>query len=226
MPSDYWATAGWWWDLEFWNRSVTRGAYIDNEYAEIQTTFAKLPLTFDPATGIANISPTRYLAQSGRDSRFRMRGKQVSLTRDVLLIDAGRHWRTDWLTLGIDSDGFTFPGHRSTIRVYPFAGQRAPRLRYLTLDLEAPSVPVGATFRSNDGRWDVDLKTGEDKMIQVSVCVPAKGYADVTIDPRGSGAVWGDLSTKNGIGHSRMRSIWLNRIALADELGTCRASAA
>jgi hypothetical protein len=221
VPGDYWATAGWWWDMEFWNRSVTRGAYVHNEFAEIQTTFSKLPLTFNAATGVADISPTRYLAQSGRDSRFRMRGPQVSLTRDVLLIDAGRHWRADWLTQGIDNDGFTFPGRRGTIRVYPFAGQRTPRLRYLTLYLNAPAAPVGATLRSNDGRWDVDLKAGTDQTIQVSVCVPAKGYADVTIDPRGAGPVWGDLSSKPGIGQTRTRGIWLNRIALADELGTC-----
>ena len=221
VPGDYWATAGWWWDMEFWNRSVTRGAYIDNEYAEIQTTFSKLPLAFDPATGVADISPTRYVAQSGRDSRFRMRGPQVSLTRDVLLIDAGKHWRTDWLTMGIDDDGFTVPGKQGTIRVYPFAGQKAPRLRYLTLYLEAPGAPMGATFHSNDGSWNAGLKANSTDQIQVSVCVPAKGYADVTVDPRGSGTVWGDLSAKPNIGIDRVRSIWLNRIALADELGKC-----
>jgi hypothetical protein len=212
--------------MEFWNRSVTRGAYIHNEFAEIQTTFSKLPLTFDAATGAANISPTRYLAQSGRDSRFRMRGQQVSLTRDVLLIDAGKHWRTDWLTLGIDNDGFTIPGQPGTIRVYPYTGQRGPKLRYVTLYLDAVANPVGATFRSNDGHWDVDLKPHTDTTIQVSLCVPAKGYADVRIDPRGAGPVWGDLATKSGIGLTRTRGIWLNRIALADELGKCRANAA
>lgn len=226
VPSDYWATAGWWWDMEFWNRSVTRGAYIHNEYAEIQTTFSKLPLTFDAATGVASISPTRYVAQSGRDSRFRMRGPQVSLTRDVLLIDAGKHWRTDWLTLGIDDDGFTIPGQKATIRVYPYRGQQRRRLRYLTLYLDSVANPVGATIRSNDGKWDVDLKPHADQTIQVSVCVPAKGYADVTLDPRGGGPVWGDFSTKAGTEVGRTRSVWLNRIALADELGKCRASAA
>jgi hypothetical protein len=211
--------------MEFWNRSVTRGAYIDNEYAEIQTTFSKLPLTFDPATGIADISPTRYIAQSGRDSRFRMRGPQVSLTRDVLLIDAGKHWRTDWLTMGIDDDGFTIPGKQGTIRVYPFAGQRTPRLRYLTLVLEAPGAPMGGTFRSNDGTWKVDVPANGTQQIQVSVCVPPKGYADVTVDPHGEGQVWGDLSSKLNIGIDRERSIWLNRIALGDELGRCASAA-
>ena len=83
------------------------------------------------------------------------------------------------------------------------------------------SSPVGAGFRSNDGKWDVDLKPQTDATIQVSVCVPANGYADVAIDPRGAGPVWGDLATKNGIGLTRQRGIWLNRIALADEIGKC-----
>ncbi|HZQ16043.1 MAG TPA: hypothetical protein VFA82_04640 [Gaiellaceae bacterium] len=219
IPGDYWATAGWWWDMEFWNRSVTRGAYIHNEYAEIQTTFPKLPLTFDPATGRASISPTRYVAESGRDSRFRMRGRQVSLTRDVLLIDAGARWRADWLTLGIDDDGFTFPGRTGTIRVYPYDGQTEPRVRYLALYVNAVSARVGAAFRSNAGSWSVELPPGSDTTEQVSVCVPARGFADVTVVPHGSGRVWGDLSTRSGIGLQRVRGIWLNRIALADEIG-------
>lgn len=219
LPGDYWATAGWWWDMEFWNRSVTHGAYIHNEFAEIQTTFPKLSLAFDPKTGLATISPSRYIAQSARDSRFRMRGAQVSLTRDVLLIDAGSHWRSDWLTFGIDSDGFTIPGQRGTIRAYPFPGQKRPRLRSFTLYLDAVGARVGAAFRSNDGHWSVDLQPHADTTQVVSVCVPAHGYADVTVDPRGAGQVWGDLATKDGISETRVRGIWLNRIALADEIG-------
>jgi hypothetical protein len=221
VPGDYWATAGWWWDLEFWNRSVTRGAYIDNQYAEIQTTFSKLPLSFDPATGVADISPTRYIAQSGRDSRFRMRGPQVSLTRDILLVDAGRHWRSDWLTFGLDNDGFALPDRKATVRIYPYSGQRRPTLRYLTLYFQAVSTRVGATIRSNEGRWDVDLKPGTAAQTQAAVCVPAKGYADVTIDPHGAGPVYGDLSTKQGIGLTRERGVWVYRIALGDEHAAC-----
>ncbi len=219
LPGDYWATAGWWWDMEFWNRSVTRGAYIHNEFGEIQTTFPKLSLLFDPATGRANISPTRYIAESGRDSRFRMRGTQVSLTRDVLLLDAGRTWRADWLTFGIDSDGFTIPNQRGTIRVYPYDGQREARVRRVTLYLDATNGREGATFKSNNGHWNVDLAANTDTINVVSVCVPAHGYGDITVDPSGSAQVWGDLALKSGIGLTRVRSLWLYRIALADEIG-------
>jgi hypothetical protein len=222
LPGDYWATAGWWWDMEFWNRSVTRGAYISNEFAEIQTTFPKLDLTFDPRTGRASISPTRYVAESEQDSRFRLRGPVVSLTRNVFLIDAGRVWQADWVSGGIDSDGFTFPGKTGTIRVFPAAGQKEPRVRYLTLHLVAPNEPLGAAVRSNMGHWKVDLPANGEADQEVPVCVPADRPGVIGILPHGSAPTFGDLSTKSGIGGTRIRGIWLNRLALADEIGpTC-----
>jgi hypothetical protein len=219
VPGDYWATAGWWWDMEFWNRSVTRGAYIRDEYAEIQSTFPKLKLRFDPRTGRANISPTRYVAQSERDGRFRMRGRVVSLTRGVLLLDAGGQWRADWLTSGLDDDGFAIPGRTATIRVYPFDGQRFPRVRSLTLHLLATNGPVGAVLRWHGGRVTVHLAANAETDQGVSLCVPPHAPAVLTLAPHGAATVWGNLAFRAGLGEVRTRGIWLNRMALADEIG-------
>ena len=137
IAADYWDTAFYWWDLEFWNRSVTRASYPGNRFAEIQSTFPNLDLRFDRRTGRANTSPTRYVAQSDFETRFRVRGPTVSLTRDLRLIDAGSRWYADWRTSGLDDDGFTVAGRPVRLLVYPAPGQRGRRLRHVTFQVLA-----------------------------------------------------------------------------------------
>ena len=49
--ADYWASVGWWWDIEFWNKSVDRAAYLPGEFLWTPSTFPKVMLRFDPRTG-------------------------------------------------------------------------------------------------------------------------------------------------------------------------------
>ena len=63
-----------------------------------------------PATGRASVSPTRYVAQSDKETRFRISGTAVSNTRGAMLIEAEQPWRTDWLTFGLYDDGWSRPG--------------------------------------------------------------------------------------------------------------------
>ena len=217
IQGDYWATAGFWWDLEFWNRSVTRAAYPDNRFAEIQSTFPKIDLQFAWATGKASESPSRYVAESDEDARFRIRGETVSLTRSVRLIDAGDDWRADWVSRGLDDDGFTVPGRVARIRVYPLAGQRKPTMRTMTFHVLAHSarlgVDIGGTTTFVDGDHDAD--------VGASVCVPPNGFATVQVQGIGSTRVWGDLGARAGIYQSRVRGVEIDRISLADETSVC-----
>jgi hypothetical protein len=221
IPGDYWATTAFWWDLEFWNRSVTRAAYPKNRFAEQQATFPKLHLTFDPATGRANTSPTRYVAESDRETRFRISGATMTVQRDVRLIDATRPWRLDWLTYGLDDDGFTDPGRRVAIRVFPMPNQQGRIKRYMTVQLQAHSAPVGADLESDLGRAPVRLQPHKDATVQAEVCVPARGHATVFLQPIGVGRVYGDLGARAGIDETRMRSVQVVRISLADETSPC-----
>ena len=59
--ADYWASVGWWWDLEFWNKSVDRAAYLPGQFLWTPSTFPRVMLRFDPTTGVANASPTPYV---------------------------------------------------------------------------------------------------------------------------------------------------------------------
>jgi hypothetical protein len=216
LAGDYWATAGFWWDLEFWNRSVTHALYPGGRFAEIQTTFPKPDLRFDPATGRASTSPTRYVAESDRDSRFRIHGDTVSLTRDVRLIDAGSSWQADWTTSGLDDDGFTIPGRKAVLRVYPRPGQLGALERYLTIRFYGSSAALGATV----GGTRVALGTSNQD-VSASVCVPAHGVGTIAIHPHGEARVYGDLSSQVGIYETRVRGPQIERISLADETDPC-----
>jgi hypothetical protein len=216
--SDYWSTAAFWWDLEFWNRSVTRAAYPGNRFAEIQTTFPRLDLSFDPTSGRASISPTRYVAESDRESRFRIVGPTVSVTRDVRLIDAGSSWDAAWTTSGLDDDGFTVPGRTGTLRVYPARGQRRALRRFVTIRFVA--VTGGLRVRVGSAP-PVPVAQRANRDVSTSVCVPATRAASVPIQGLGSGRVYGDLGSPAGIGGSRIRGVQVERISLADETEDC-----
>jgi hypothetical protein len=218
IPSDYWATAAFWWDLEFWNRSVTRGAYPGNKFAEIQTTFPRLDLTFDRATGKASSSPTRYVAESDLETRFRIDGPTVSLTRNVRLIDAGPNWRAAWTTAGLDDDGFTVPGRTAVLRIYPLPQQHGGLTRSVTF-LVASSAG-GMTLRIGS-QAPIPIDPSANRNVETSTCVPADRPAVIRIRGTGSGRVYGDLGTTAGIGTSRIRSVQIQRISLADETSPC-----
>jgi hypothetical protein len=217
IQGDYWATAGFWWDLEFWNRSVTRAAYPGNRFAEIQSTFPKIDLRFDRATGRASASPTRYVAESDLETRFRVRGATVSLTRNVRLIDAGRAWRADWVTAGLDDDGFTVPGRTARLRIYPEPGQTRPLRRFVTVHVVAHSAPLGVTI----GHTTASVAADHDADVSTSACVRPHGYATVPIRAHGSTRVYGDLGGRAGIYRTRVRGVQVSRISLADETSAC-----
>ena len=212
IAADYWDTAFYWWDLEFWNRSVTRVSYPGNRFAEIQSTFPNLGLRFDRRTGRANTSPTRYVVQSDFETRFRVHGPTVSLTRDARLIDAGSRWHADWRTSGLDDDGFTVAGRPVRLLVYPAPGQRGRRLRHVTFQVLAlGDEAVGSTR----------MTANTEHAVRDRVCVPPDRPGSIVLRPSGSASVYGDFGTRAGIAETRVRSVRIQRIALADELGTC-----
>ena len=218
IEADYWATAAFWWDLEFWNRSVTRAAYPGNRFAEIQATFPRVDLTFDPSSGRASRSPTPYVAESDRETRFRIAGPTVSLTRDVRLIDAGSNWHAVWTTTGLDDDGFTVPGTAAVVHFYPQPRQRRPVLRFVTLRFVAHTAGLGVRVGHAP---PVPVVVGTNRDVAASVCVPAGGPALLRVRGLGSGPVYGDLGTPGGIGATRIRGVQVERISVADETGRC-----
>ena len=221
VSPDYFVNQQAWRDYEFWNKSVTRDIEDpERTFRYTGDTFAKTYLKFDPATGRSNVSPTAYVLQANQDSRFRVTGRIVIQHADTMLIKTGRHWRLDWLSAGLDPDGWTKPGVTATIRVFAAPGQRGPLVRFLTL---AVRVPYGATdrpvtIRSNLTTWRARVA---DTVTTVRVCVPPRGFAIVRLRVQGSSPIPGNLQASDSV--PRLGGVFLHEVALADETGgRCR----
>jgi hypothetical protein len=223
--ADYFASVGYWWDMEFWNKSVDHAAYRPGEFLWTPSTFPKLMLRFDPRTGAASSSPTPYVVQGSKETRFRISGKQVppiTDTRDMLLIKATMPWRAAWLTFGLTDDGWTLPNREARIRIFAFAGQSGPVTRTLTLGARAPFGVDARPFRAISNRDDVrGIAHGFDRgVVTLAVCVPAHGYADVRVRTPQSSAIYGDpKNSQTFFTVPRRGGVILTEIAVADEIG-------
>ena len=160
LPGDYFAEVAWWWDLEFWNKSIVRAAYLPDQFYWTPSTFPQVILHFDPKTGLANTTPsTQYVAQSYQDTRFLIAGPIVQNdtdTRNTRLIVADRPWRTEWLTSGLYDDGWTKPGVKGRIRVFAAPRQKTPVIRTVTVGVIAPDDVATRPFHARSNSITVD----------------------------------------------------------------------
>jgi len=225
IPGDYFASVGLWWDLEFWNVSAARVAGYPGEFEGTPSTFPKLHLRFDAKTGAANASPTEYAAISSKETRFRVSGPVRTQQYNVLLVDATRPWRTDWLTSGLTDDGWMEPGVVAHVRVFAVPGQRTAVSRALSLAFLAPptSRRIAFTVDSNVARWHDEGPNAGTVVGAIRVCVPRTGYADVRISTPIEGLTYGDMRNAATFGLERRVCLFVSSIALADEIGAaCR----
>jgi hypothetical protein len=221
LPGEYWPSVAYWWDLEFWNKSIVRSAHFRGQYEWTSGAFPRLFLRFDPTTGAASASPTPYVAQSEKDTRFRIAGIVRTLTSNVFIIEAERPWRAAWKTYGLYGDGWTKPGLDGKVRVFAFPGQEGSVKRALLLAVRAPFELERRPFHvvSNLDEWHADA-LGEAKVERiVEVCVPAGGYADVRISTPEHSLVYGDMRDQDSFAIPREAGVFLTQIALADEVG-------
>jgi hypothetical protein len=221
LPGDYWASVAAWWDLEFWNRSVVRTAGRPGEFEWTPSTFPKLELRFDPRTGRANVSPTRYVALSDKETRFRVRGTAIVDDRDTMVIDAGGRWRADWISSGLDDDGWTRPGRVARIRVFSAPGQQGWRIRGVNLGVRAPADVAARPFTvSSNVELQPNVATnGKTFYRTIPICVPPRGSTDIVIRSPAGSPVYGDMRDASSVGEYRVGGVLFTQIALADELG-------
>jgi hypothetical protein len=219
---DYFASATFWWDLEFWNRSVDRQAAPNGEFSSTPAgSFPNLDLHFDPRSGRANIDLNSYVAQLQTDARFHIAGRFLATQRGVSIVFPDRPWRADWVSYGLYDDGWTRPRTTARIRAFAAPGQKTAVARTLTLLLSAPedvaSRPV--TIRSDAGvvRLGVTPATVQQA---VPVCVPRHGFTDVTVRVTGSSIVNGDLTTLQSASVLRPAGVLVGGVTLASEPGT------
>jgi hypothetical protein len=215
IDGDYWASVSYWWDMEFWNESVDRAAYLDGAFEGTPSTFPKLALRFDPRTGLANIAPTRLAVQLVPDSRFQLYGTELLNDRNAALIDTGGgRWRANWITFGLYDDGWTKPGVTVRVRVFPRPGAAGPELRTLELHFLSPVDGRAVDVVSDRGRWHGTVSASQGTTVaDVPVCVPAHGFADVRIDAQGATPIHGDMRNYDTFGaRYRTAGVFLSRI--------------
>jgi hypothetical protein len=212
-----------WRDFEFWNKSIDRDVQYGGPWFFKYTgdTFPQRRIRFDPLTGLAAASPSRYVLQADQETRFRVSGTAIVAQEGTLLIDAARPWRADWITSGFYPDGWTQPGKAVRIRVFALPGQRTGRIRTVSLAVRAPEDITKRTFQLRSNRQHLEAVATPDTVREtVELCVPANGYAEVRLEARGSSTIPGDLRDYNLAEFTKRRGgIFVAEIALADEIG-------
>jgi hypothetical protein len=219
VSTAWFVSLGLWRDYQYWNASIDRDVELPSGvFTYSSFWFPKVSWSFDPTTGRADVSLTRYVLEADQESRFRLSGEKVGGADGLSLIDTKRPWRSDWLSFGLYDDGWTRPGITARVRVFALPSQRGPITRSLTFGVRAPVAARSFTISSNEG---VTRATASADTVfeTVEVCVPARGYADVRLRAAGSSAIPGDQASYATSVQPRSGGVFLSEIALADEVG-------
>ena len=223
LPGTYWENVSYWWNVEFWNESVRRAIVYEDAFTGTPETFPTTALGFDRSLGRANISPGGLVATAVAESRFHLAGKVLDEDRGVALVRPERPWRAEWMAFNLYRDGWTIPKVTGRIRVFAVPGQARRERRYVTITAQAPHDvgPRPLSISSNAGTWHQNATT-DSKSVQVSACVPMKGFADIRVDAPRYSPIYGDpRSEASFVSYARSGGVLLTGIALADEVGYC-----
>jgi len=231
VSSSYFISDERWRDIEFWNKSVVRDALPPDgsAYAYTGFWFPKLDVRFNPLTGVANISPTLWVAASDKDTRFAIAGTARADVGDVILTRADMPWRAAWISSGLFDDGWTKPGVTAHIRIFPAPGQRRARIRSFAFAVHAgpeiTSQPVDVD--SNLDRWVGQATNTGTVTATIPVCVPARGYAVIRLSTPVSSVIPGDQAMQSTSDGSRRGGVFFGETALSSEIGgLCHAESA
>ena len=187
VVGDVQRSRGTWWDVEFWNSTITD--QYDYAPAYGVTPFPNRELALDWPSGALRVGGPRvdYLVLPASDRRFQPRGTVVAGRDGLLLMRAAAPLRAAWAVQGTDKDGWTFAGRPATIRFYP-AGGGARRAR-VTVELTS-TVDVGGAraYRLSGGERPVTgrVAKGAQAHVPVTVCARPDAPTDLTVAVRGS----------------------------------------
>lgn len=219
VAGDYWASVAFWWDLEFWNRSIEWSIGLPGEFEGTPSTFPKTYLRFD-RLGRANVTLPGDVAQAVSDTRFHLAGSVIIDDRNVFLVEPERPWRADWTTTGLYDDGWTKPATPARIHVYPLPGQSGALTRALTVYAQSPNDVASRPFTvSADGRTAHGTATPSGSTLDATLCVPPDRSAALTVTARGASPIPGNPRTLQTFGQPRSGGVLLTRIYLSGQPG-------
>jgi hypothetical protein len=159
--------AEYWWDAEFWNKTVDRALAVDG--GQIYSPFAASTLSFDPKTGRGHgPEPTDLLVLDRAETRFGLAGaRRIGSAPHLVLVRVARPYRAAWLVSGAEADGGIRPGRSVRIRVFG-------RPRELVVSVRAPfeATRIQAfTLRSGAVERSMRVPPGAVVRASVTVCV-------------------------------------------------------
>jgi hypothetical protein len=174
-----------WWEAEFWNKDVKRVLRVDGG-----PTFTPFPVddvSVDFAGGrLSGPQPANFLVVSPKETRFRLveEAARVADVTPLRLVRVARPYRLAWATRGVSADGWTMPHQDGVLRFFGI-GRRVRRTIIVVLSAP-PEAPRPVTFTLEGGgsirRGSVD-PGGARPPVQLPICVPATGHADVVLSP-------------------------------------------
>jgi hypothetical protein len=203
-----------WWDVEFWNKRVTRGYLYRGRFGYTPETFPPDTIEVDFATGTVRGEVTPYIVRSTLDARFGLAGQPVAARDVVEVVRVDLPARAAWATRGLDPDGWTRPNRPATLRVYG-DGVVAVRMSL--------GVPALGSLRGYDlgGARVGYLSSTETRELQFEVCAEG-GHADVPIRLLGAGPALGIAVPPPMPQPQRIVGARLSRISATPTGRTCR----
>ena len=161
LPPEYW------WDAEFWNKTVDRALAPDGR--QIVTPFAADMLSFDSGTGrIRGREPTDLLVLDRREMRFGLVGtKRLAVMGPLVLVRVARPYRAAWLVSG---------GRERPVRIRVFGGRREFVLSSRAARVESVTIRNGGSARRRS------VRPGEELTICVSGSVTLVMQGSLQLD--------------------------------------------
>jgi len=177
VTGDWGQSAIFWWDVEFWNDSPRRVYEIDDEWE--YAPFPNRELRFDRSTGHVRgeSDAPEYVVASASDARVRLAGVVHAQNFGLYVLQAERPYRAEWVTRGLEPDGYVAAGRGATIHVFPEPG-RGPVRATLDVTFAAPPAPVAFRF----GDEERALEAGATAPEQIVVCVAPPRGANVPLE--------------------------------------------
>src|SRR3954447_3827335 len=180
--SDFWSSAAVWWDVEFWNESISRALVLGKSFAWTPTgTFPVEGLHVNLRTGLIAETPSDYLVSAPADIRLQIAQDRIGADRNLQLGAVAKPWRVSWMTLGMSPDGYLLPHRAGRIRVFAEAGQTQPESRSVSWTVAVPSEAQGDLFFTAEDAGHT-LSPAEVTQISHTVCVPPNGFADIVVN--------------------------------------------
>jgi hypothetical protein len=140
ISTDWGVSAIQWWDVEFWNRAITR-AYGAADGNFTYTPFPLRSVEIDRATGLVEGTEDapEYLVVAPGDPRFGFVGSEHAENVGLRVVAVDRPYRAIWSSRGLQTDGWTTPDVPASIRVYGQPGDAASVQR-VRLTVHAPAA--------------------------------------------------------------------------------------